>query len=529
MNATPIRILLFEDNPTDVLLLRERLSEPSPFTFTLEHVSRLRDGLERLAKEPVDVALVDLGLPDSQGLDTCRAVLASGAALAVVVLTALDDEEVGVEAVHEGAQDFLVKRQIHGGTLTRVLRYAVERARSEAQLKQARDLALEASRLKSAFIANVSHELRTPLNIITGFSCLIEERAKQIGDGEILGFLPALTRASERLIGTVGGILDLSKIEAGSFTVNRRMLDVAALAGALVEDFRPIAAAKSLDVSLDLRAADAVVSFDEYCLSHALSNLLENAIKFTERGGIRVTIDREPDGRLVLEVADSGIGMEGAFLGKLFEPFVQEDVGASRRFEGSGLGLALTRRFVEMNGASIRADSEKGRGSRFRIRFARNVSAPADAVGAAEEPEDGNVPAGTHGAPGEERRGVLVVEDDPDNQHLLRCLLRSRFDVFVAASGAEMLEQLRLHGTRIRLLLMDVSLRGSENGLDLTRALHDDARWRDVPVVAVTAHALEEDRRRALAAGCRAFVPKPIRPRQLLALAERITAVRASA
>jgi signal transduction histidine kinase len=389
MSTRGIRVLLFEDNPTDALLFEEALAEVTSIAMSFEHVTHLQDGLTRLGSGSFDVAVVDLGLPDSQGLETLRSVLAARNDLAVVVLTGLDDEELGAQAVREGAQDYLVKREIRGPLLARTLRYAVERARSEAQLKLARDEALEASRLKSAFLANMSHEIRTPLSIISGFVGLIGERAREVGDGPILDCMDPIRRACERLLDTVEGILDLSKIEAGTFTVRSQPQDLGVVTRALIEELRPLAARKNLTMSISVRDPEAIVWFDEYCLTHALMNLLANAIKFTDEGGVEVAIDRDSEGALRLEVRDTGIGIDPLFLHKLFQPFSQEDSGSSRRFEGNGLGLALTKRFLSLNGASIVAESEKGRGATFRIRFAndRQPAKPTNgASGDAPEP-----------------------------------------------------------------------------------------------------------------------------------------------
>ena len=245
---------------------------------------------------------------------------------------------------------------------------AIARARLTDELREARDQALEASRLKSTFVANMSHEIRTPLNVILGFSTLIGERLSDLGENaeeELSG----IRRAGDRLLDTIHHILDLSKIEARAFELQPVDVDVPALVRRVIGDVALLAQEKGLSLRRDLAVERAWVRFDEYCLSQALVNLLGNAIKFTERGHVTVRLHRGGDGRLRLEVADTGVGIGAAHRERLFEPFSQEESGWSRRFDGSGLGLALTKSYVDLNGATLSVESEKGVGSRFTIVF----------------------------------------------------------------------------------------------------------------------------------------------------------------
>ncbi len=246
-----------------------------------------------------------------------------------------------------------------------------ERKRIEEELARARDMALESAATKSAFLANMSHEIRTPLNVIVGYNEIIRETLAERGDSELENCQERMQRACQRLLNTIHSILDFSRMEAGALELRREPLSVAALVGRIVEDCRPLANARSLALLLDVVEAKAVVYFDEYCLSGALLNLLQNAIKFTERGEILVKIFRNGNGELHVEVRDTGIGIDRGFLPNLFQPFNQEESGYRRRFEGSGLGLALTKRYLEINGARISVKSEKGQGSTFRVEFPR--------------------------------------------------------------------------------------------------------------------------------------------------------------
>jgi PAS domain S-box-containing protein len=245
-----------------------------------------------------------------------------------------------------------------------------ERKQAEDEVARARDEAENASELKSAFLANMSHEIRTPLNIILGYSQLMVTHLEEIGDDSQKDFRDGILRAGHRLMATIEAILDFSRIEARAFEINPTSIELGPLIEKHLRDLRPLASAKGLFLSFEVHVPQARIVCDEYCLSSALLNLLQNAIKFTEHGRVDVRLYQDSAGTFRVDVRDTGIGIDPAFFGRLFEPFTQEDLGRNRKFEGSGLGLALTKRYLEMNGASISLESHKGLGSTFTIRFA---------------------------------------------------------------------------------------------------------------------------------------------------------------
>jgi signal transduction histidine kinase len=257
-----------------------------------------------------------------------------------------------------------------------VVTSVVDRLREQrVLLERARDTALEASRLKSAFIANVSHEIRTPLNIITGYNELIEEHLAARNDESVKEYAEGIQRASARLLRTIGNILDISKIERGAFSLAPTRLEIGPLLERLLVDFRVTAERKGIALTCTIDVPGASVVFDEYSLTQALSNLLDNAIKFTVRGAITCRLYRAPDGTLCLEIRDTGIGISEEYLPHLFEPFSQERSDSGRQFQGSGLGLALTRNYLELNGAKISVQTEKGKGTTFAIHFSSESEA----------------------------------------------------------------------------------------------------------------------------------------------------------
>jgi signal transduction histidine kinase len=240
------------------------------------------------------------------------------------------------------------------------------------EAKEARDAALEASRLKSAFVANVTHEIHTPLNIILGYADLMAERLAELGDARESDYAEPVRRAGKRLLDTIASILEVSRIESGAYRLDPRPIALAEFIERLLEEFRILAAQKGLTLNAEIDEPQAVVSFDEGCLSNALTNLLQNAIKFTEQGEVTVRLWRDARAALCLGVRDTGVGIDANYLPHIFEAFSQENPGLTRRFEGVGLGLSLVRKYLELNGAEIAVASEKSKGSTFTIRFARD-------------------------------------------------------------------------------------------------------------------------------------------------------------
>jgi PAS domain S-box-containing protein len=419
------------------------------------------------------------------------------------------ESDVGMRALTEigGAPGVLVN-----------IRDISARKRVAVELAGARDAALESSRLKSAFLANMSHEFRTPLNIILGYNDLIGEHLVEMRDSSQAECVEAVARACKRLLGTLNAVLDYSKFESRAFQLNPQKFRPVPLIRQLIAEMMPRVSKKGLTLAFEFDDEAVTIAFDEYCLTQALHNLLDNAIKFTDHGSATVRLHRDDEGDLCLGVMDTGIGIDAAFQPHLLEPFSQEDCGIARRFEGAGLGLALTRRYLELNGATLSVRSDKGVGSTFTIHFSKTATGPVmDDRGNGTKPSRVGAPY----QPGNEPT-VLVVEDDPDNRTLMRAMMRNRYRMLSAASPAEVRRQIELYPGTIHLVLMDVGLRGAEDGLALTRSLRTLERFRTTPIVALTGHAMSVNRDQALAAGCDDFFVKPVDRARLFAAIEHL-------
>jgi PAS domain S-box-containing protein len=399
-----------------------------------------------------------------------------------------------------------------------VIRDITRQKNIEAELARARDAALEASRLKSAFLANTSHEIRTPLNVILGYSDLAAEHLGASGDHSQDAYFQGISRAGKRLLRTIDHVLDYSKIEAGALEIKPTPIRLAALLDALVSDLKVLAAAKGIEIVSQVGDAQAIVLFDEHCLVGALTNLIQNAIKFTAQGTITIRLSRDRSSNLELEISDTGIGIDKTYMAKLFQPFSQEETSYNRRFEGWGLGLALASKYLELNGASLSVSSKKDVGSTFTVHFASADEVRVPVASPVEEDQETKPAASA--VP--RRSRVLVVEDDADTQAFMQALLGKFYEVEVASSGEEM--RVRLLEAGADVILMDLSLKGSEDGLALTRSLGKHAIWRKIPVIIITAYSSSEDRAKAAAAGCAAFVLKPIQRHRLLETIENVLA-----
>ena len=384
---------------------------------------------------------------------------------------------------------------------------AIQNARLFREIEDKGRQLEEADRHKSEFLANMSHELRTPLNAIIGYSEMLQEDAVDLGAEQFTDDLRKINAAGKHLLELINAVLDLSKIEAGKMELYLESFDVAGLARDIAAVIQPLAAKNAN--RLEVRCPDAIgpMHADLTKVRQALFNLLSNACKFTERGSVSLTVTREAmDGQdwMTFDVSDTGIGMTPEQLDRLFEAFTQADAATTRRYGGTGLGLALSRRLCRMMGGDVTAQSESGRGSTFTIRLPAVVR-PAAEEGAA-------LPAPVETVP--PRVGtVLVIDDEAAVRDLMqRFLSREGFRVVTASSGEEGLRRAR--ELRPDAITLDVMMPGMD-GWAVLSALKADPDVASIPVIMLT---IVDDRNLGYALGAADYLTKPIDRERLVSV-----------
>lgn len=372
-----VKVLLVEDDPDSAFLISLHLSEAcgDSVRFTLQTAESLAGGLDCLAREDYDAILLDLMLPDSRGLKTLEGVRDKAADIPIVILTGLSDEEIGFDAVAQGAQDYLVKESLDPRRLRRALAYALERSRLSRRLIELERLQAELQRrrqveeFKDQVISSVSHELRSPLTVVkAAIANLWDGLAGPLSEPQAQLVYIAL-RNTHRLNRLIENFLDLSRLEAGKIQAHPQALDARRLAKETVEGLRlAFGAEKRHDIRLDLPEDLPSLHADPDLFQQVLNNLLDNALRYA-RSWVSVRARPIEGGSEVrFTVSDDGPGIPPERLGDLFNKFVQVNrPPAGGGYKGTGLGLALCKELVAMNGGRIWAESPSGEGGVFHF------------------------------------------------------------------------------------------------------------------------------------------------------------------
>jgi phosphoserine phosphatase RsbU/P len=367
----PMRLLLVEDNAGDARLIQEELKDVDAARFNVLHVERMVQAEKALAEQSADVVLLDLSLPDGHGLGNISRLLQAGPSVPLVVLTGTDDERLAVQAVHQGAQDYLVKGQVTGPLLVRALRYAIERKRVEEGLKR-EEAQRQTALFREQFLAILGHDLRNPLQAISGnadlllrYGGLAEPQRKAVN---------RISISADRMARMINDVLDFTRARlGGGYPVTRARVNLHEVLRQVVEELEVAHAQRRFELSL---TGNGWGEWDADSIAQAASNLVGNAVQYSpEDTPVSVAVQDEGAG-IRVEVHNEGVPIPEERLPYVFDPFVRGTEGASKARTGLGLGLYITHEIVRAHGGLLRVTSTAEEGTRFSMTLPREDPSP---------------------------------------------------------------------------------------------------------------------------------------------------------
>ena len=526
-NSDKPKILVVNDDPASLLALTSLLDgRADEGNYSVLSARSGQEALRQVLLHDFAVILLDVNMPGMDGFETAEAIhqRPRSADIPIIFVTAfLADEIDRLKAYQRGAADFLFTPVIPQILHAKVSVFVTLAMKNEELKRQAEKLSQHASELtatnrrlvremeerraaerkshaKDEFLAMLGHELRNPLSAITSASSLIGLAGA--APDTVLRARSIIQRQSQHLSRIVDDLLDLSRAMSGKILLARQATDLSTLVASCLETFRATGRTAGYRIAVDL--APGWVDGDPTRLEQIVSNLLDNALKYTPSGGaIDIALARAGD-EVVLSVRDSGVGIPPELLPQVFDVFVQGAISIDRSQGGLGIGLSLVRRLVELHGGSVAADSPgAGLGSSFTIRLPYASQAePAERSAPALAPPEAGKPS------------VLLIEDNEDGREMMATMLAAfGYPVFQAADGLQGVSQ--AHACRPDAALVDIGLPGID-GYEVARRLRADAATRAIRLIAVTGYGLPDDQRRVMEAGFDQHLVKPVQIERLL-------------
>lgn len=392
-----------------------------------------------------------------------------------------------------------------------------ERKHAEEAILRAKEKAEEASRLKSNFLSNMSHELRTPLIGILGYSEIMMNELSNSNYGDMAS---TIYQSGSRLLETLNMILTLSKVESEKVNLNLSDVSLTELVEEVRILFDSVARKKNIELKSVYPKEGLTIKSDSKILREILNNLVNNAVKYTEKGSIVIEVKRnELTNEILIRVKDTGIGIPRDKLDVIFEEFRQASEGLARNFEGTGLGLSITKKFVHLLGGKIFVESQVGLGSTFTVvlPYYPSTESTAKTKTVDEKLIRSQIISGT---PSRQRKSLLIVENDRINAAVIEAYVKKDYDVEVVGRGEDAVR--KASEKNFDAILMDINLGSGINGVEATQQIRKIKGYEKTPIIAVTAFALKGDKEEFLAKGCSHYISKPFTQPQIISLLNEI-------
>jgi hypothetical protein len=527
-----LKVLHLEDMPNDIELIRESLIEGG-FKIDINCTKSENEYVNMLMHNKYDIILSDFNLPGFNGFAALNLAKQICPDTPVIIVSGTIGEEKAIELIKLGASDFILKDRM--ARLPKAITDAIERNHKEIELEnkteeiknqnielkrtynkllKAKNQAEESDRLKSAFLANMSHEIRTPMNGILGFSSLLKE--PKLTGQEQQKYINIIEKAGKRMLNIINEIVDISKIESGTMDIIMKETNINNQFDYILTFFNPEVKSSGLCLKLNRTISDenAIVTTDTNKLFAILVNLIKNAIKYTDEGIIEFGcdfVDIKNSKYLQFFVTDTGIGIAKDRQKAIFDRFVQAEIEDVQARQGSGLGLSITKAYVEMLNGEIWVESEEGVGSTFYFTLPYLPISKEKEV-AIEENSSINEETSM------KKLKILIVEDDEPSKTLISIEVRELTKVLLKAStGLEAIEVCRKN-TDIDLILMDIKM-PDMNGYEATKQIRNINK--EIIIIAQTAYALTGDKEKSIEVGCNDYISKPVKKDDLIALIQK--------
>lgn len=507
MHPLSLEILLLDSQPAFANLFTAMLQSNPRFDFRLAVTAEPKTFVHELEQRELSLLVVAVeSTQKNTRLEMLQHLGGKQTLPPLLVIAGEEDDAFDQAVMAAGAADCLLRRELTPTLLDRTIRHALERRTQQEAIVAAKTVAENATRVKGEFLATMSHEVRTPLNGILGILGLLKDTPLDENQSELIS---AAFQCSEALLALMEDILDFSDLNSGTLSLQQKPFTLTDVVKDLEHWITPLAKKKGLTFSIHNEVdSQRVLIGDPRRLCQVLLHLLNNAVKFTDQGTVAITMREAPDaGReITFSIRDSGIGISPAQLQTLFKPFSQADGSSSRRHSGTGLGLKISQLLVRAMGGSLDVESRPDQGTCFFFTAAFHESAEAVPVSPPPPAPKAKEPTFS----GDHFR-VLLVEDNPVNQKVTVKLLKNiHISCDVAADGAKGVTAYQEN--QYDLVLMDCQM-PIMDGYEATRRIRDMEKEtnRHIPIIAVTANAVDGNRERCLAAGMDDYLSKPVR------------------